>query len=189
MTLDQILNMDAKEIVALKNNPRELRQLTTRIRDVAQKRLKRAQGAKIKPPAVTQIEKAGGFKRIKNLDTKQVITEFQKIRAFLLNPQSTIPGTKKFIQSVTSKLGISDMTMKQTNDFLRIWSRLKTEHPEAVQGGNRYGALVNFLHDEITDNPNINLDSLFERAEQFLNKTYEEEETTGGGTSGFFEVD
>lgn len=192
MTLDEILNLDIKDINRMiKKDPREFRRLVSRINAVAAKRVKRLEQSGIKTPSLSAFTKGGGVKSIRGQDISFVKSQFGKVKRFLESGQSTVTGAKKFQKEVEERMGIGDLKGSQIPLFWGVYNKLKERFPDF----GRFvpsEELIQYLHDEIFHQPDITMEQLLYRASNWLDERYEgaewaDLEDIGGGVSEFFD--
>lgn len=187
MKLTDLLSMDSGDILRLeRTNPKELRRITSRLASAARKRVQRVGEAGFVPPAVQQLQRSGGIQSIRGRDLQQVKKEFQKLRLFLRDEQSTVKGAREFAQETARNLGMEDLTPAQLGRVLEVWGRVKERYGDVLGNAMHYDKTLDFIRDEVKAGE-TDLDTLLDKASERITELYEETET-GGGVSGFFDL-
>ena len=108
-------------------NPRQLAQIDdatirkeyTRLRDIAQKRLKRLAGSEYKSSAV-YVSNVGAFPTIKQMGGSVNKYNLIKLARFVANPMSTVKGQKAAVSRTVKSLrasGITSVTQENIADY------------------------------------------------------------------------
>lgn len=191
MTLDEILNLDIKDINRLaKEDPRELRKITSRINAVAAKRVKRLEKVGIKTPSLSAFTKGGGVKSIRGQDTDFVKAQFGKVKRFLESGTSTVTQARAFERDVKERLGIEDLTADQTRKFWDVLGKIQDKYG-SVRQWVPSNELIAYLRD-LASGAEVTPEQMLERAEEWITNEYESAEyqelgAIGGGVSEFFD--
>lgn len=189
MTVKDILELDSDYISGLlKSDKKQLRKITSQLSSAAKKRVKRISSKDIVPPAVKAIQKTG-LKPLKTLTDRQVLSQLKQLRTFLLDPQSTAKGAKEFARQTAVNLGFSpdELSQAQLSKLLNVWGRLKERYSDVLGYAAHYAKVLDFLHDEVTNDSNIDVSLLLQKAEDYISELYEQSQ--GVDTSDFFTIE
>lgn len=192
MTLNDILEMDVDQILHMAHdNPKELRAVTARLGAATQKRTKRLiekLGSDGLPYVTERFIDTGGYKGIRGKGTPQLVTEYQRLRAYLLNPGTTLKGQQDYAREFAERVGLPSGTSYQTTaKIIRTLDRLKERNPDLFQTVVDSEEVVDMLHQEAEKDPEADVDKLTERTQKKLDELYREEMTKGGDISDFFD--
>lgn len=124
-SVQDLLKMGYDEFIHLTGS--ELRQVTGRMADAANKRLKRM--GKTKTPAVMQAERSGGKFSTKGKDIDQLRAEYARVRAFLENPSSTKKGYEKLKKEMGNEVG-DEIPQERAEGFWDVYRRLSEIDPK-----------------------------------------------------------
>lgn len=126
-SVQDLLKMGYDEFIHLTES--ELRQVTGRMADAANKRLKRM--GKTKTPATMQAERSGGKFSTKGKDMDQLRSEYARVRAFLENPTSTKKGYEKTKKDVEDEAGGGEKIPQESMEaFWDVYRRLSEIDPK-----------------------------------------------------------
>lgn len=193
MKLNDLLKLDVQEVLDLVNkDPKELRAITARLGAAAQKRTKRLTeqlGKDGLPYVVERFVEQGGYKGIRNKSTPQVVTEYQRLRSFLLNKGSTAKGQREYAQEFAEHVGLPpDTSYRVTSSIIRSLDRLREMNPDLFRSGViDSDQVVKMLHEEVEQNPNQSAGKLVDKVQERVNELYKHEEMRRTDTSGFFD--
>lgn len=104
---------------------KRLRKEYTRLRDIAQKRVKRLEASEFKDSFKTS-QYAGGFKRLKELDRAGLSREIYRVAKFVNSPTSTISGMKKTRKKTVETLrkhgyvNITEQNLTEFGEFMEL---------------------------------------------------------------------
>ena len=186
MAVRDILAMDLADIERLaKEDKPKLRKLTSQLRDVARKRVARLERAGIKTPSLGAFIRGNGLEKLGKRNITSILSQFGKLKRYLESGQSTVTEARAFQREVQERLGISELDEKQVGKFWKIWNKLKETSSMVFVPSKQ---MIEFMANTLIDRSDISTDELFDLANDYIRRTYENREwkDLGGGTSEFF---
>lgn len=159
----------------------ELAKEFDRVRDIANKRIRRLEAAKLPSPALHAVMKSGGLFYGKGKSLNQLRHEYARCISFLNMSSSTVTGAREEKRKIEQKLGGKQLSDKQLSTLFDAFRQIRKNNIGALQ---MYGSdrLISYLANEITsEDDNIitsnsqNWEQMIEKATNEMIKVYEEE--------------
>lgn len=196
MTIQDILNLDVADVEKLaKEDPKQLRRMTSQLRSAATKRALSLAAADISTPSLAAVKKGGSLNTVAGRNITSVKSQFGKLKQFLESGQSTVKQAKQFQSEVLKSLGIEDLTKTERTKFWEVWEKLKEDYGyEQVREIS--SKVATYLRDMMVDNRKdknkYSADEYLAAGKDYMKEQYEarewkELEEMGGGLSGFFD--
>lgn len=182
-SVQDLLKMGYDEFINLTES--ELRQVTGRMADAANKRLKRM--GKTKTPATIQAARSGGKFSTKGKDMSQLRAEYARVRAFLENPTSTKKGYEKMKKQVEEETGGDEIPQERAEGFWDVYKRLSESDPKfkKLPPSDRIRAVQR----EMEAHPGLSVEQHMKNIQREMEAEYErqQEERSKVDFSDFFE--
>lgn len=197
MRVEDILKLDVGQVLDIsKNNPKLLRKYVAQLGAASQKRAARTEAAAKRegyyvPYVVERYQAAGGYRGIRGKTAPQVMTEFQRLRGFLLNKGTTAKGAseyrKEFSEYIASSFGLpSGISYNSASKMLRALDRIRERNPDLFRTIIGSKEVMEMLREEQEFNPKISVDELVDRVQFKLDERYQDEEKHRSDVSEFF---
>lgn len=187
LSINDIMNMDLNTFNKLGES--DLRRITSRLVSAGNKRIRRLETKGIITPAYRGL---GSNTRLstklpKGVDKTQRVNalrqEFSRARSFLSAKTSTIGGYKQFTEQVKTdladSLGVKKSSLKSINisKGYEIFHKLQESGQISGKGSKGSIQMRNYIMNQMLENPDISDSALMQRAIDYDNELYEEEET------------
>ena len=124
-----------------KRDPRELRKEYTRLRDIAQKRLKTIGASEFKTSTAYQLN-VNKYKKLRNMQSeKELISKLSDLSKFVSARSSKVTGQREIIKDRLNTLHesgyffVNKENLKEFGTFMNYIKALFPQHPSARDGG------------------------------------------------------
>lgn len=136
-SMDFLLDLDPDVWTQLSD--RELRDVVSRLASAANKRVKRAEASDSQSWAVKSVQRGGKFS-VKGKDLAALRNEYQRVRAFLVNPNSTAAGWKQTRNELGDTLqGMGyDVSPSQVERMISAYNHLMEVDGTTLSREDRY---------------------------------------------------
>ena len=136
-SMDFLLDLDPDVWTQLSD--RELRDVVSRLASAANKRVKRAEASDSQSWAVKSVQRGGKFS-VAGKDLEALRNEYQRVRAFLLDPNSTAAGwkqTRSELGDILQGMGY-DVSPSQVERMITLYNHLMEVDGTTLSRENRY---------------------------------------------------
>lgn len=186
------LNLDLDTLNKL--NQKELKEVTSRLVSVANKRIKRARAYATKnnsslSPAMRSLPNEDFKFSIKGKNYNEVKHVYSQVRNFLNAKTSTHKGWKEYKEEVQQNLKskFGNMTEEQSNKFWGGYHKFEERNAGILKSNkDTSDQMMEYLADLVRNNDDLNSDDLQEALDDYLDELYEEEEAED--ESGFSDL-
>lgn len=184
MSISDILDLSQADISRMSRS--DLAKVTSRLASAANKRIKRAVGTEYEK---TVKDRAGGSNfSVKGKNQGQLQGEFARARQFLTSKTSSIKGAKKVAESAMKRIGAPDA--ETASKLWGVYNRVKEMYPDLVArlGSDRIQQMIRQEHIQDPEELILSLQERIENEYEALEEEYQEEESSFGIFSDFFDV-
>ena len=176
------LNLDLDTLNKL--NQKELKEVTSRLVSVANKRIKRARATALKnksslSPAMRSLPNEDFKFSIKNKSYNEVRHTYSQVRNFLNAKTSTYKGWNEYKEEIQQKLEsrFGKLNEEQTTKFWDGWHKFEETNAGILKSNkDTSDQMMEYLADLIRDNEDLDGDDLQEALDDYLEEIYEGEE-------------
>lgn len=136
-SMDFLLDLDPDVWTQLSD--RELRDVVSRLASAANKRVKRATASGSQSWAVKSVQRGGKFS-VAGKDLESLRNEYQRVRAFLLDPNSTAAGwkqTRSELGDILQGMGY-DVSPSQVEQMMTLYNHLMEVDGTTLSREDRY---------------------------------------------------
>lgn len=175
---------------------RDLAQAVTRMRDAAQKRLKRIEKADIYSPSAEYIKRSGGLETVRGKDVTDLRNQYLRLKGFLENKTSTVKGTREYQKKqkeiIAEEAGttVKEMESKLTDEqYGQIWQLIDRAGDSGVIDRKNYGKYIQSAITAIMKAPSTDLNDIYKVFADNVEEEYKKEiaqDITVGAVSQFF---
>lgn len=112
----------------IRDNPREMRRMYTKMRDIAQKRLNRLGKSEFRESAAFRAH-AGGFAKLRNIPEANFAEAYSELSKFISAKTSTVSGQRDTMQKTINTWQKQGLNLNASNyfDVIRVLERMRKD--------------------------------------------------------------